>query len=350
MPLMSVRDFITAIPKAELNLQLTGAFRRESLLMIARQNEVPSQREDFEQWLALVDQPDFARLDEIAREAGSWVMYPEDIALVVYDMGLALSKQNVRYAEVMVAPPDFIGSAHMNFDAFIDALNDGRDRVLRAWDVDLAWILCIPWDNPRSGDDVARWATGAAGKLGNVVGMGLIGLEGAQPLGQFRRAFDTARKKEIYTIVNAGSSLGAAGVEEALAELSPHRLTDSWGIAGNSAIRDSLAEKEIPIVVSLHRALRLGLIPAAADYPLRQLKDSGVQVLLSSGMPSLLGANLIDEYELAHSACGLEIEALIQLMRQSIELAYLDSERKDKLLLRFDRDVKTARRMLLTGD
>ncbi len=347
---MSLRDFITAIPKVELNLQLTGALRRESLLMIAHQNGIPAQNKDFDQWIELLDQPDYARLDEIAREAGSWVMYPEDIALVVYDMGVALSKQNVHYAEVAVAPPDFIGSAHMNFDTFFAALNDGRDRVLRAWNVDISWILCIPWDNPRSGDDVARWATGAAAQLGNVVGMGLVGPEGAQPVGQFRRAFDTARKKDIYTVVNAGSSLGVAGIDEALAELSPHRLTDSWGIVGHSATRDSLAENGIPIVVSLHRALRLGLAETAADYPLRQLLDSGVQVLLSSGMPSLLGADLIDEYELAQTACGLELDALIQLMRQSIDLSFLDPERKDKLLRRFDREVKTARRTLLTGD
>lgn len=347
---MSFRDFIAAIPKVELNLQLTGALRRESLLMIAHQNGVPAQRQDFEQWLALIDRPDYARLDEIAREAGSWVMYPEDIALAVYDMGLALSKQNVHYAEVAVAPPDFIGAAHMNFDTFFDALNDGRDRVLRAWNVDMSWILCIPWDNPRSGDDVARWATGGAAQLSNVVGLGLTGPEGAQPVGQFRRAFDTARKKEIFTVVNAGSSLGVDGIDDALTELSPHRLTDSWGIAGHSATRDTLAENEIPVVVSLHRAQRLGFIETAADYPLRQLLDSGLQILLSSGMPSLLGADLIDEYELAHTACGLDTDALIQLMRRSIELSFLDSEHKEKLLLRFDREVKTARRMLLTGD
>lgn len=347
---MSLRDFITAVPKVELNLQLTGALRRESLLMIAHQNGIPAQREDFEQWIELLDRPDYARLDEIAREAGSWVMYPEDIALVVYDMGLALSKQNVHYAEVTVAPPDFIGSSHMNFDTFFNALNDGRDRVLRAWNVDLSWILCIPWDNPRSGDDVARWATGHAAKLGNVVGMGLMGPEGAQPVGQFRRAFDTARKKEIFTLVNAGSSLGVEGIDAALTELSPHRLTESWGIAGHSATRDNLAENGIHIVVSLQRAQRLGLTTTAADYPLRQLLDSGVRILLSSGMPSLLGATLIDEYELARTACGLDIDALVQLMRQSIELSFLDSERKEKLLLQFDREVKTARRMLRAGD
>ena len=347
---MSLRDFIAAVPKVELNLQLTGALRRESLLMIANQNGIPAERDDFDQWLELLDRPDYKRLDEIAREAGSWVMYPEDIALIVYDMGLALSKQGVLYAEVAVAPPDFIGSAHMNFDSFFDALNDGRDRVLRAWNVELSWIFCIPWDNPRSGDDVARWATSHAAQLGNVVGIGLMGPEGAQPVGQFRRAFDTARKKEIYTVANAGSKLGVAGVDDALEELSPHRLTEPWGIAGHRGTRDDLAERGIPMVVSLHKAQRLGLAKTAADYPLRQLLESGLQVLLSSPMPALLDTNLVDEYELAHTACGLDIDAIIQLMRQSIELSFLNSERKEKLLLRFDREVKTARRMLLSGD
>lgn len=347
---MSLREFIAAVPKVELNLQLTGTLRRESLLMIAHQNGVPAEREDFESWVELLDRPDYTRLDEIAREAGSWVMYPEDITLAVYDMGVALSKQNVHYAEVAVAPPDFIGSAHMNFDAFLDALNDGRDRVLRAWNVEISWIFCIPWDNPRSGDDVARWSSSGAAQLGSVVAMGLTGPEGAQPVGQFRRAFDTARKKGIHTIVNAGSSLGFQGIDDALTELSPQRLTDTWGIAGHSATRDALAEGGIPIVVSLHRAQRLGLTKSAGDYPLQRLLNSGVQILLSSGMPSLLGTNLIDEYELAHTACGLDIEGLIQLMRQSIALSLLDTERKEKLLLRFDRDVKTARIALLSED
>ena len=94
--------------------------------------------------------------------------------------------------------------------------------------------FCIPWDNPRSGDDVARWATGPAAQTWQCRGhRPCRGPEGTQPVGQFRRAFDTARKKEIYTVVNAGSSLGVAGIDDALTELSPHRLTDSWGIAGH---------------------------------------------------------------------------------------------------------------------
>lgn len=340
---MSIREFVAAIPKVELNLQLTGALQRESLLMIAKQNGVPSLRENFEEWVALLDRPDYARIDEIAREAGSWAMYPEDIALVVYDIGVALSKQNIAYAEIIVTPPDFVGSAHMNFAAFMEALNDGRDRALRGWDVDMAWIVCIPRDKPRSGDEVARWATGASARLGNVVALGLTGPEDAQPIGQFRRAFDTARKKECKTVVNAGSGLGAPGLSEALEELDPDRLTDSWGIVKDKGLVEQFAANAKALVLSLIRAQRLGLTNKVGDYPLRQLMDREIQVMLSSGMPALYQSTLIDEYVAAHEECGLAVDDVIALARRSIEMSYMDAERKDALLRRFDFEVKAAR-------
>lgn len=346
---MSVRDFVAAIPKVELNLQLTGALQKENLLMIAKQNGVPAERDNFDDWVTLLDKPDNERLDEIAFETGSWVLYPEDIALIVYDIGVWLSKQNIHYAEITLMPSHFIGAAHMNIESFIDALNDGRDRALRGWNVDMAWILCIPWDNPRSGDDVARWATSQTARLGNVVALGLMGQEDAQPVGQFERAFATAHKKDCAAVINAGSSLGIPGVTEALEVLRPRRLTDSWGVAEDVALMSELSQSAVPLVVSISRAQRLGLIKTARDYPLRQLIDGGIQVALSSGMPALYQSSLVDEYVLAHEACGLDIDSVVMLARRSIELSFLDEERKETLLRRFDSEVKTARAQWLDG-
>ncbi len=340
---MSLREFISAIPKVDLNLQLTGALRKESLLLLANQNGVSNVQEDFEQWLALLDEPDYKRVDEIAKVAGSWVMYPEDIALAVYDIGVALSKQNVPYAEIALAPSDFIGKANMNIDKFIGALNDGRDRAQRAWKVDLAWIFCIPRDNPRAGDEVARWATSSAARYGNVLALGLLGQEDTQPIGQFRRAFNIALKKDLFTVANAGSSLGPACIEAALAELAPQRLLDSWGIAEDPECLARLAESKLPVVLSLTRALRLGLVKKAADYPLKALFDSGLQVTLSSGMPSLYQTTLVDEYVLAHEQCGLAVDDLVTMARRSIALSFLADDAKTALLKRFDSEVKIAR-------
>lgn len=333
---MAFRELIAALPKVELNLQLTGALRKESLLLIANQNGIPAQLEDFAYWVDMLDEPDPARIDEIARVAGSWIIYPEDIALVIYDIGVALSKLNIRYAEVSVVPSDFIGSARMNFDTFIDALNDGRDRALRAWNVELSWILCIPRENPRAADDVARWASGSAGKRGNVVAMGLVGPDGAQPVGQFRRAFATAQKKELHTAVSAGDGSGADGIREALDELQPKRLVNCWRVADDDALLGEVAGESLPLVNSIKRALAFGEVETHSDIPVKRLLDHNAALVLSCDNPSLYRSTLLDEYEAAHSDHGIAPEALVQMARRSIELSYLEPERKETMLRNFD--------------
>lgn len=333
---MSFRDFIAALPKVELNLQLTGALRMESLLLIANQNGIPAQVDDFSQWVELLNNPDPKRIDEIARVAGSWVMYPEDIALVVYDIGVALAKQNVRYAEVAVAPSDFIGSAKMNFDTFIDALNDGRDRSRRAWNVEMSWVFCIPRDNPRAGDDVARWASGSAGRMGNVVAIGLVGPEDAQPLGQFRRAFATAHKKELQALASAGDSAGANEIREIIDELQPGRLVNAWRLAEDESLLNQVVEAGIPLVNSMTRALKTGQVKKASDIPAARLHEANAQLVLSCDNPSLYHSSLVDEFLLAREDGGLSPGSLVQIARRTIELSFLEEERKASMLRDFD--------------
>ena len=347
---MSFREFITALPKVELNLQLTGALRKESLLLIANQNGIPAEMDDFAHWVEMLDRPDAERIDEIARVVGSWIMYPEDIALVVYDIGVALSKQNVRYAEVAVAPSDFIGSARMNFDTFLDALNDGRDRALRAWNVDMSWIFCIPRDNPRAGDDVARWASGSAARKGHVIAIGLVGPEDAQPVGQFRRAFATAQKKELFTVASAGDSLGASGIREALDELQPNRLVNSWQIAEDESLLGQVIEAGIPILNSITRALKTGEVDNASAIPLKRLLDRKAQLALSCDNPSLYQSTLVDEYVLAHEEYGITSESLVQLARRSIEVSFLDAERRETMLRNFDMQANSSQSRFLDNN
>lgn len=344
---MSFQEFIQAIPKVELNIQLTGALHKETLLMIANQNGIPSELKHFESWVDLLDDPDYQRLDEIAEVTGKWVKYPEDIARVVYDLGVSLSKQNVRYAEISVAPSYFMDVDGMGIETLIDALNDGRDKALRGWNVDMTWIFCIPRDNPRVGDDVARWATGASARKGNVVAIGLIGQEDVQPVGQFRRAFSTAKKKDIFTVTHAGSTIGVEGIPPALEELDPNRLTDSWGLHEADEVLNQLVDEDIPVVVSLSRAEKLGFVESISSYPLQALYDSDLKIILSSGMPSLYQSTLSDEYIKAHEECGLEIDEIVDLARRSIQYSFMDEDDKTRILEEFDDVAESAKEQYL---
>lgn len=340
---MSIHEYIKAMPKVELNIQLTGALKLESLLMIVEQNDTRGSVKRFNDWLSLLENPDYERVDEIAEVTGKWLKYPEDIARVVYDLGVSLSKQNVRYAEVMVTPSLFLDNDDMTIETFIDALNDGRDKVLRGWNVRLAWIFAIARDNPRSGDDVARWVTSAAGRKGYVVGLGLSGREDSQPQGQFRRPFQTAMKKDILTVAHAGSLLGLESINATLTDLEPSRLTDTWGLLEDAETLNRLIETDTPVVASMTRALRLNQVASYGEYPLQQLIDADLKVILSSGMPSLYGNSITDELIAAHEECHLGLDEIEEMMLNGIHYSFLDDEEKQVMTEAFKADFNRLR-------
>ena len=149
---MTVQSFIEAMPKADLHIHLEGAVSRQTLLLIADQNEVEETIKHFHSWVELLAKPDYDRLDELMKMTNGWFKQAEDLTRSAYDVGLYLAKQNVRYAEVTVNPALY-PEMNLSLEQFLAAINDGRDRAQRAWGIQMSWILAIPRDEPRRSDD-----------------------------------------------------------------------------------------------------------------------------------------------------------------------------------------------------
>ena len=285
---MAVAEFVRTMPKVELHVHLAGAMHKERLLQIVEQNEIATESKNFEQWVQLLNEPDVSRLHELAETASGWLRHPDDLAHVIYELGVSLAKQNVRYAEVHVNPIFFVEN-DWSFEAMLKALNDGRDRAERGWQVQMRWVLVIDRSQPRHADEIVRWASGAVGQGGGIVGIDLSGPEDVQPVGQFERAFRTAASKNVPSSAHVGEQLGAQGILEALTELAPTRIVSGWGTAESADVVTKLTETNIPLVISLTQALKQGWIGDYADYPLQSLYEDDVAVILSSPMPSFYG-------------------------------------------------------------
>lgn len=331
---MSLETFIHAMPKVELFVQLEGALQRETLMMFADQNEIRAEVRDFQNWLGLFDQPDYQRLDEIAAVVNGWLRYPDEISRIVYDLGVSLAKQNVRYAEVGITPALYMGQG-MTYEQFMEAVNDGRDRVLRGWNVRMNWVLTIPRDRPRTGDDVARWATSATARKGFVVAIGLCGREDTQPAAQFKRAFATADKKELSSVSYAGDWLGAEGLLDVLETLAPARVLASWGVAESPEAIGALVERDVTLGICMTRELRLGRIASYSEYPLRRLYDEDVKLFLGTSMPAFYGASLTDEYLAAVQHAGLGMDELKEVALNAVRASLLPEDEKQAMLEAF---------------
>jgi adenosine deaminase len=334
---MSIESFVRAMPKVELNLQLEGALEKDTLLIIAEENDVPTSLKHFSQWAGLLDRPDYAHLDQLIQTVTQWIQQPEDLTRLVYDLGVALAKQNICYAEVAVNPL-YYTEIGLTFEQFLNAINDGRDRVKRAWNVRIDWLLIVPRDQPRKADDVVRWATSTAAKKGYVLGITLAGREGAQAFEEFERSFRTAQKKELPRVVRAGDIFAGEEVLEAIQRLQPDRLADGWGTADAPDVIQLLLDNHIALDVCMAHSLCMGQVATYGDYPLRHLYDEGIDLNLSSGMPSLYKTNLSQEYLAAVEHCGFSIGELEELALRAVDSSLMADEEKQTLKSQFAED------------
>lgn len=344
---MTLATFIEVMPKVELSAALEGVTVRKTLLMLAEQNEVSASIKHFNDWVHLIDKPDYKRLYDLIRMTTSWIQQPEDVTRMAYDAGMLLAKQNVRYAEVTVNP-GLYPTLGDSFESFLAALNDGRDRAQRAWGIRMAWIMAIPRDEPRRADDVARLVTGLAGRRAGVVGLGLTGREDIQPVGQFERAFRSAEKKSVPRVVRAGDVRGVEGVTDAVKTLSPNRIIDARGAAESPELVQQLADERITVCISPTRAVRHGWAASAAELPLRALYDADVPLVIGADMPSLYHTSLNAEYQAAAEG-GLEADELIEVALNAVRGSFLPDEEKAAMEAAFKDEYERLRAEHLPG-
>ncbi len=339
---MSLESYIQAMPKVELHVHLEGAFRKERMLQIAERNEIAEEIKDFDTWRDLLEQPDVMRIEETIQMMMSWIQNPADLSHVVYELGLALSKQNIRYAEVDANPIYFTENG-WTFEQYLAALNDGRDRAERGWDIQMRWILSVAREQPRHADEIVRWASSASGQQAGIVGIDLSEPEDAQPAGQFERAFQTAEKKDVPRVIHAGLVHGSDAIEDVLEQLYPSRLIDAWGLADAPEIRQKVVDAGLPVSVCLNKLRSFGLIESYADYPLLSLFDDGVKLVFGSDMPFFYQTNLNDEYLAAVESCGLELDDLETLALNAVEQSFLPEDEKTAMLDDFKESYSSLR-------
>jgi adenosine deaminase len=66
-------------------------------------------------------------------------------------------------------------------------------------------------------------------------------------------------------------------------------------------------------------------------HPLDRLRRAGVRVSINTDDPSLLGTNLLQEYEIARASYGWTEDVLREVARTSIEASFARPDIKERL-------------------
>jgi adenosine deaminase len=349
---VSLLSYVRAVPKAELHVHLEGAIQPETLLTLARRNniELPANTiEGVRNWIAYRD---FDHFIELFRAACRCLRTADDFELAAYDLGADLARQGVRYAEVT-----FSASIHHIFgtpqQAYFEGLARGRARARADFGVELAWIFNIvrQW---KDGRDVAVLAdytldVSIQGKEIGVIALGLAGAEDGAPPEPFAPWFDKARAAGLHSAPHAGEHAGPASVWGAIRALGAERIGHGVRAAEDPALVAYLARHQIPLDVCPLSNVRLGVAESLEQHPLPALLDAGVVMTLNSDDPSLFNTSLSDDYETLVEPFGLDVEQIDALVLNGFRSSFLPAERKQALLADVQQTLAALKQQHIAG-
>ncbi len=344
-----IAEFIRALPKAEIHIHLEGAIQPETVLTLAQRHNMVDRLPSTDlaalrQWFTFTDFEHFVTIFLVIQDM---IRTADDMALIVYQNGVDMAAQNIRYRELTVTPYTHIDyqDKGMGIDDLLRGLDEGRQRAKREFGVDMRWVFDVPRDfsfpnrdglnyDPTPAERTLAYAL--AGKDVGVVGFGLGGNEVGAPPAPFAHAFRQAKAAGLVSVPHAGETMGADSVRASLDDLGADRIGHGVRACEDPALLERLKAEQIPLEVNPTSNICLGIYPSLAEHPLRRLDDMGLFITVNSDDPPLFNTDLIKEYTLLITSFGYDAKGVSRLARNAFCAATLDEDIRAAMLAEFD--------------
>ena len=323
--------WLRGLPKAELHLHLEGTITPETLVELSRRNDpqpltLPQARalyvyEDFQSFLMA-----FKSVSERLRTAA-------DFELITFNMIRDLAAQGVVHAEVYISWGILLRfKPQLAIPDVMDAIERARIRAEAEFGVSILWIIdAVRHFGLEACARVFQKAAQLQHQYPSVVGIGIGGNELLGPAHEFRELYQQAKAAGLRLTCHAGENTGPQSIWAAV-NIGAERIGHALSAQDDPDLIEVLVDRQIPLELNITSNLRTGCCPSLEDHPVRRYFEEGLMVTLNSDDPPFFGANLLDEYLLAHRTFEFPLDQLRELAANSIEASFLPPDRKLALL------------------
>ena len=331
-------SLIRAFPKAELHLHLEGSISAQRFRKLSRKYQTEfsglSPAEIRSQLFSYSDFWDFLQSYRVICEH---LREPRDYVALVHDLGPYFESQNIRYAEILMAPSI---PARFGFDVgkILKATTAAAKKVADKLSIEIRWIFdCVRQFGPQAAQETAELALEFRGQ--GVVGLGLAGDETAVDSREFEDVFAFARAHELYVHVHAGEIGGPQSVWDAIKLLGANRIGHGIQAARDPVLMAYLKDHAIGLDICLTSNARTGAWGPISKNPFRLLYKRGVPVTLSTDDPGLFETTLVQEYAHAINYFELADSDLAHIALQSVRSSFLPHPERMKLMQKFQNSI-----------
>jgi adenosine deaminase len=322
---LGLRDWLQAMPKAELHLHLDGSLRPSTALELARERDLPDIPPDEAAMRdRLVAPRRCADQAELLRAFDLPIALLQDASAlerVSAELVEDVAGDGTVYAEIRWAPSLHLERGLPLADGIAAVVHAGN-RAAQAVQIDVRFIaVALRTHSPSTAVDVARACLAFTDH--GLTGFDIAGVEVEAPDPRiFDEAVAVARDGGLGITCHAGEWGGVAQVWRAL-ELDPWRIAHGAPAADDPALVAELSERDVTLDICPTSNLQAGIGTADHDAPLPRLLRAGAPVTINTDDRTVSDLTLVRELAGAVEQLGLTPAEISRAMRRAYAAAFL---------------------------
>jgi len=328
------REFVKSLPKAELHCHLDGSMRVETIVDIAKKENIKLPTEDLTELKKILEVGmECKSLEEYLRPfdiTAAVLQTKESLTRATFELAEDAALENVRYIEIRFAPLWHIRKG-LKMTEIVDAVLKGAKEAEAKYDIKTGIIICgIRHTSPADTMKVAELAV--AYKNRGVVGFDLAGAEKDFPAKDHKEAFYLIINNNINTTAHAGEAYGTESIEQAIHYISANRIGHGTRLREDGDLLNYVNDHRIPLEMCITSNIQTKAVQRFEDHPIKFYFDLGLRVTLNTDNRLISKVSLTDEYMIAIEQFDFKPDELKYLIINGFKSAFLPLNEKVQLI------------------
>lgn len=326
------KAFITGLPKAELHLHLEGSLEPELKLKLAQKNHIDIGQTTIEEVKAAYQFDSLSSFLAVYYPAMHVLQEEEDFYALAMDYLKKAKVHQVKYAELFFDP-----QAHTSRGIPLERVINGYFRATQdgqALGVESNLILCFLRD--MSAESAMETYQAAFPYKDKILGIGLDSDERDNPPVKFAAVFSQAKKDGFHITMHCDIDQkdSIAHIRQALLEIGVERLDHGTNIVEDPELVAYIKEQKIGLTCC--PVSNSFVVDDMKGREMLELLHQGVKITVNSDDPAYFQSYISDDLYALAEKYSLTQKDVVQIARNSFEIAWISEEKKAEYLAQID--------------
>ncbi|MHB1228863.1 MAG: adenosine deaminase [Halothiobacillus sp.] len=328
------KNFIRALPKAELHVHIEGTLEPEMVFSLAGKYGIPLTYPDVDTLRNAYNFHDLQSFLDIYYQGVLVLKEADDFFQLTYNYLKRAHDDGVVHVEIFFDP-----QSHLDRGIPLSIVFEGINRALASGlkDFGITSRLIPCFLRHLSSESAMATLDALMPFRDSFCAVGLDSSEKGNPPSKFVPVFDQARALGLLTVAHAGEEGPPSYIWEALDLLQVARIDHGVGCEADDVLCERLAAERIPLTVCPLSNIKLAIFKQIEQHNIKRLLKRGLCVTVSSDDPAYFGGYLLDNFMAITEGLELSEEDVVALARNSIEASFLPSDEKTRWFNKIER-------------